>query len=514
MAACKRRRTDLNLAQKKEVCAYKETNPKATQDSIASLFSRKWDLNIARRTVGNILERKADWDSIDANKLKAKRARKPKFAVLEEALAMWFSTMQAKKAVVTDAVLIEKGKQFAERLHCEDFMPSGGWMSRFKSRHGISMRNLHGEAASVDVSVVATARTSLKETLAQYQPEDIYNIDKTGLFYRMPPSKSLTQGPQHGTKQFKDRITIALCVNADGTDYLKPLVIGKSANPRCFKDFNKDAYVQYFNSQKAWMTGYLFGEWLHHFDRHIKQKKNRPVLLLLDNVASHFPDVQLECVKLCHLPPNTTSHLQPLDAGIIRAFKAHYRSRQVKRYIDLIEKDQKPDLNLKEAIRLLAAAWRSVTPSTISNCWIHTGILPTTSPELGDQCEDPVEELSAVLDSPQLRSAGCLSADSYLEQDQTVDTGEMPREDDILSLVSSQPGDTYDSDSGDEPEVVPQPAPSSRQAVEAVRLLQDFFDSKDSEEGSSALIGVDKLVQQLSEQSQVQSSIFDFFKRT
>ena len=41
-------------------------------------------------------------------------------------------------------------------------------------------------------------------------------------FYRIPPSKSLCQGPQHGTKQFKDdRVTVALCVNADGSDHVK-----------------------------------------------------------------------------------------------------------------------------------------------------------------------------------------------------------------------------------------------------------------------------------------------------
>ena len=70
------------------------------------------------------------------------------------------------------------------------------------------------------------------------------------------------------------------------------------------------------------MTGFLFTEWLHSFDQHIKQKKNYRVLLFMDNVASHFPDVTLECVELDYLPPNTTSHLQPLDAGIIKTCKA------------------------------------------------------------------------------------------------------------------------------------------------------------------------------------------------
>ena len=188
------------MAQKREICAYKEANQKFTQDAIAEHFSRKWEVKIARRTVGNILERRSEWTAIECHNLKAKRARKPKFAVLEEALAMWFTIMQAKKAIVTDSILIEKGKQYAEKLNCEHFSPSGGWLSRFKSRHSISLRNLHGEAASVNVSAVATARMTLREALSEHNPADIYNIDETGLFYGMPPSKSLSQRPQHGTK--------------------------------------------------------------------------------------------------------------------------------------------------------------------------------------------------------------------------------------------------------------------------------------------------------------------------
>ena len=101
---------------------------------------------------------------------------------------------------------------------------------------------------------------------------------------------------------------------------------------------------------KVWMAGYLFSEWFYKFDRHIKQRKNRPVFLLMDNVAIHFPEVELKCVWPFHLPPNATSHLQPLDASIFRTFKANYRSLQVKHFVELIEKDQKLDLNLKEAV--------------------------------------------------------------------------------------------------------------------------------------------------------------------
>ena len=50
--------------------------------------------------------------------------RRSKFGRVEEALSLCFSTMQAKKAIVTDAILMGKGKEFAERLHCEGFTVS------------------------------------------------------------------------------------------------------------------------------------------------------------------------------------------------------------------------------------------------------------------------------------------------------------------------------------------------------------------------------------------------------
>ena len=77
--------------------------------------------------------------------------------------------MQAKKAIVTDAVLIQKGKELADRRDCTDFVPDVGWLSRVKTRNGISLRTPHGESASVNVGVVSTTRSELKHVLEQYQ---------------------------------------------------------------------------------------------------------------------------------------------------------------------------------------------------------------------------------------------------------------------------------------------------------------------------------------------------------
>ena len=63
-----------------------------------------------------------------------------------------------KKAILTDTLLFDKGKYFTERPSCSDVSASGGWLSHFKCRYWISLKTLHGEANSVDVSIVSAAR--------------------------------------------------------------------------------------------------------------------------------------------------------------------------------------------------------------------------------------------------------------------------------------------------------------------------------------------------------------------
>ena len=46
------------------------------------------------------------------HQLKTKQAKKPKFEELERALGLWFASMEAKKVIVTDAILVTKAKEF------------------------------------------------------------------------------------------------------------------------------------------------------------------------------------------------------------------------------------------------------------------------------------------------------------------------------------------------------------------------------------------------------------------
>lgn len=112
----------------------------------------------------------------------------------------------------------------------------------------------------------------------------------------------------------------------DHSEIIKPLVIGKSQNPRSFKDYHKSNFrVTYEANKKAWMTGKIFETWLKRLN-HKMRVHNRNILLFMDKCSSH-PRLTFSNLKIDFFLPNTTSKLQPMDAGIIQNLKMIYRKK-------------------------------------------------------------------------------------------------------------------------------------------------------------------------------------------
>jgi hypothetical protein len=106
-------------------------------------------------------------------------------------------------------------------------------------------------------------KEQLLKIFGGYEPKNIYNADETGLFFRLPPNKtlSLKGDPCNGGKNSMERITVLLACSADGTDKLPPLDIGKSENPRCFKNV-RQLPTKYVANRKAWVTQAIFTDYL------------------------------------------------------------------------------------------------------------------------------------------------------------------------------------------------------------------------------------------------------------
>ncbi|PWW77056.1 hypothetical protein C7212DRAFT_133835, partial [Tuber magnatum] len=81
-------------------------------------------------------------------------------------------------------------------------------------------------------------------------------------------------------------------------------------------------------------------------------------------------------ITLIYFPPNTTTFLQLLDAGIIASFKAanrYYYAQFMVQYFNF-HGEASSKLDILQAIHLIADSWESVVASTITHFWAKAGI--------------------------------------------------------------------------------------------------------------------------------------------
>ncbi|CAB4401204.1 unnamed protein product [Rhizophagus irregularis] len=90
-----------------------------------------------------------------------------------------------------------------------------------------------------------------------------------------------------------------------------------------------------------------------------------------DRLQPDISQLQLTHVEVVFLLPNTTSHLQSLDAGIIASFKNHYKRKYYYRMLELFEEGKninQEKINIKKAINYMSEVWGNVTEKMILNC--------------------------------------------------------------------------------------------------------------------------------------------------
>ena len=203
------------------------------------------------------------------------------------------------------------------------------------------MYRSHGESGDVDFNRITTELPILQILLSAFSRKDLFNADEFGLCFKQSPTTTIGPKRLPGRKNKYDRISFLVCTNADGSERMRPMVIGRSKKPRCFGQFLPSEYGFYNrNNKKAWMNKLLFFEWLFCFDACIGSSTGRRAILLIDNCSGHG-DIstipELYHVHVLFLPKNTTSVLQPLEAGVIAAVKKEYRKQFSTRAVDLIE---------------------------------------------------------------------------------------------------------------------------------------------------------------------------------
>ncbi|XP_064116538.1 tigger transposable element-derived protein 1-like [Macrobrachium nipponense] len=221
---------------------------------------------------------------------------------MENLLLVWLTEKQLAGDSVTEGIICEKAHSIFSDLQLqtpgtsmeeESFKASRGWFDNFKKRTGIHSVVRYGKAASADVKAAEEFVKTFAEFVEAegYIPHQIFNCDKTGLFWKKMPRRTYITEEEKmmpGHKPMKDKLTLALCANASGDCKIKPLLVYHLENPRAFKA---------------------------HKDNNLPLR----ALLVLDNAPAHPPQIEEEIldeynfVKVLYLPPNTTPILQPMD---------------------------------------------------------------------------------------------------------------------------------------------------------------------------------------------------------
>ena len=133
-------------------------------------------------------------------------------------------------------MLQEEGSVIAEKLHVDGFVASDGWLERFKNAHKISTVAVAGEEADFSPRTLESWKEGSKELIKGRQPENFWNMDETGCFWKGLPDVSLTENGKRcsGGKQSKQRNIWAYFVNAAGGKE-DPVIISHAVEHRCFK---------------------------------------------------------------------------------------------------------------------------------------------------------------------------------------------------------------------------------------------------------------------------------------
>ena len=131
--------------------------------------------------------------------------------------------------------------------------------------------------------------------------------------------------------QSVELVTVVGCVSNDGNSIPPVLLFPRQRVPAARLGFGSPPGTLTLNSATGWMTTEIFAmQVLPHIAAHAKPSQASPILLLLDNHASH---VSMEVVRFCrengiHLltfPPHCSHRLQPLDVAVYGPMKAAYK---------------------------------------------------------------------------------------------------------------------------------------------------------------------------------------------
>jgi DDE superfamily endonuclease len=110
-------------------------------------------------------------------------------------------------------------------------------------------------------------------------------------------------------------------------------------------------------------------------------------------------DLNLKSIQIAFFPANMTSVVQPMDLGIIKCLKHHYRHELVLKRLEQMEQ-KKPlaDVNILDSINIISKVWETkVSEQTIANCFRKAGFRECN--EIADVDDGTIEVADPSMDT-------------------------------------------------------------------------------------------------------------------
>ena len=317
------------------------------------------------------------------------------------------------------------------------------------------------ESATPHDELETWKETVLVPTLSRYSPNDIYNGDETALFYKSLPHRTycFDGDKPAGSAKRKDRLTLLIITNMDGSDHRKLSVIGKSKTPRClqkkYKMQVKDMAVDWYASKNAWMTGEIHHQIMSKLNNEMRLS-NRHILYVCDNASSHQVR-EYSHIKFLMLPPNATSIMQPLDQGIILSAKRRYKKKLAERYLACVENNKDANsllkaLDIVQATNMIAASWRETSSTIIQNCFRKAGF-KHHAVDPAPETEDPPPAPAPDVWNRVQRWLGDVQFNEFVASEPEAATAQPMSDQDIVHLVLTENDVQEESDDESEEEI-------------------------------------------------------------
>lgn len=274
----------------------------------------------------------------------------------------------------------------------ENKMAGRDWYAGFMERHSrLSLRTPEATSlariSSFNKTTVNDFQNKLESLLKKHQfaPEDIFNLDETGVTTVQKVQKVISSKGRHQVGQVTSRergelITQVGIICASGRA-LPPVWIfprKRFDEARMMLGVPAESGALGLVHSSGWMTSENFLKVLQHFTKHVRCSLEHKVLLIMDNHQSHLSVEGIDYAKengiiILTLPPHTSNKMQPLDRTVFGPFKRFFNQGADKWMISHPGKT----LTIYDLPAICVDAWdKAATPLNVKSGFRCTGICP------------------------------------------------------------------------------------------------------------------------------------------